>query len=170
MARDPEAIEALVRRYERGTVNPLEPSADQLRALLQLEAGGPLQFLNCLAYHDVARYPADHALAASGTSGAEAYALYGAVAARHVTARGGRFVVLNQVVMQLIGPATTWHQIVLVEYPTVEAFLDMVGDPDYRAALVHRDAGLARTELFVTRALLPAAPSGAGMAPGPAKR
>lgn len=156
MARDPETIEALVKAYAVRATNPLEPSADQLRALLRLEASGPLQFLNCLAYHDLARYPADHALAASGKSGADAYALYGVVAARHVTARGGRFVVLNQVLTQLIGSPSPWHQIVLVEYPAVEAFLDMVGDPDYRQALVHRDAGLARTELHVTRALLPA--------------
>jgi uncharacterized protein (DUF1330 family) len=31
-----------------------------------------------------------------------------------------------------------WNEAVLVEYPSRKAFLDMIGDPEYRAATVHR--------------------------------
>lgn len=155
MARSAAEIEAIVGELVGPRENPLEPTADQLRALLAVDADGPLQFLNLLAYHEAARYPADHPLAGGGSTGAAAYALYGAVAIRHVTARGGRFVLFNHVVAQVIGTPAAWHQIAIMQYPSVDAFLDMVRDPDYRAALVHRDAGLARTQVFATRPLLP---------------
>lgn len=159
MARRADEIESIVRELVGSNANPLEPSADQLRALLAVEAEGPFQFLNLLAYHDLARYPNGHPLAGAGSTGAAAYGLYGGVAIRHVTARGGRFMLFNHVVAQVIGAPVVWHQIAIMQYPSVDAFLDMVRDPDYRAALVHRDAGLARTEVFATRPLLPGADS-----------
>ena len=167
MRRSSEEIEALVRELVGTRRDALEPSPDALRALLALDVPGPLQFLNLLAYHETARYPADYtsgppsgplsgqALAERPSTGAAAYARYGAVAVRHVTARGGRLVLLNPVALQLIGDADPWDQIAIMQYPDVEAFVDMVRDPDYRAALVHRDAGLARTRVYVTRPLLP---------------
>ena len=36
----------------------------------------------------------------------------------------------------------------------------MLRDPDYAAALVHRDAGLAKTAVWVSRPLLPSAAGG----------
>ena len=155
MKRSRDEIEAIVGELSGTTVNPLEPTAAQLRALLEVDRDGPLQFLNLLAYHPAARYPEGHPLATAGSTGAAAYALYGAVALRHVTARGGRFVLFNTVVAQVIGTPVDWHQIAIMQYPNVDAFLDMVRDADYRAALVHRDAGLVRTEVFATRPLLP---------------
>ncbi|MEZ4333717.1 MAG: DUF1330 domain-containing protein [Myxococcota bacterium] len=155
MRRSPEEIEALVRELVGTRRDALEPSPDSLRALLALDVAGPLQFLNLLAYHETARYPGGHALAASPSTGADAYARYGGVAVRHVTARGGRLVLLNPVELQLIGDADAWDQVAIMLYPDVEAFVDMIRDPDYRAAWVHRDAGLARTRVYVTRPLLP---------------
>lgn len=160
MRRDPDAIEALVREVVGEGGSALEPSPDQLRSLLVLDPPGPLAFLNLLAFHEVARYPADHALAAKPSDGATAYARYGVVAVRHVSARGGRLVHLNAVALQLMGERDAWHQVAIMQYPDVEAFLDMVRDPDYRAALVHRDAGLARTRVWVTRSLLPGTDAG----------
>lgn len=167
MKRSAAEIDAIVRELVAARANPLEPSADQLRELLLLDPAGPLQFLNLLAYHDVARYPADHPLASERPTGAAAYARYGEVAVRHVTARGGSLVLFNHVVGQVIGAPTRWHQIAVMQYPNVDVFIDMVRDPDYRAALVHRDAGLARTEVHATRPLLAAAsPVAAAAAPG----
>lgn len=159
MRRNPAASEELVRALVGEGGHALEPTPDQLRALLALELPGPLEFLNLLAFRETARYPAGHVLAATASEGAAAYARYGAVAVRHVIARGGRLVHLNAVELQLIGEPDVWHQIAIMQYPDVEAFVDMVRDPDYRAALVHRDAGLARTRVFVTRPLLPAVPA-----------
>jgi uncharacterized protein (DUF1330 family) len=157
MARSRDEIEALIEELAGHGLAGLGPTREQLRSLLEADRDGPLQFVNLLAYHERARYPAGHELAGRGGSGAEAYARYGAVAVRHVTRRGGRLALMNAVEQALIGPEDGWHQVAIMQYPSTAAFVDMLRDPDYAAALVHRDAGLARTVVLVTRALLPAA-------------
>ncbi len=132
----------------------INPDREQLRALLATDSQRPLQFVNLLAYRHRATYPAGHELAASGLTGADAYALYGLVALDQVTRRGGRLILYNDVVHTLIGPNQTWDQVAVMEYPDTDAFLDMVVDPDYVAALVHRDAGLAETVVMVSRSLV----------------
>lgn len=154
MKRSAGEIEALLRELAGHGLGGLNPSEEQMRALIAEDRDGPLQFLNLLAYHAEARYPAGHEMASHRLSGAAAYALYGAVALRHVTQRGGRLVAWNDALQSLIGGGTQWHHVAIMEYPDTEAFLDMIRDPDYGAALVHRDAGLAETVILVTRPLL----------------
>ena len=48
------------------------------------------------------------------------------------------------------GPRPWWDMIVIVEYPTPEAFLMMVTSEEYRVAHVHRAAALDRAELIAT--------------------
>jgi uncharacterized protein (DUF1330 family) len=155
MARNRSEIEALIEELAGHGLGGLGPTREQLRSLLEADRDGPLQFVNLLAYHERARYPAGHELAASGGSGAEAYARYGAVALRHVTQRGGRLALMNAVEQTIIGPEDGWQQVAIMQYPSTAAFVDMLRDPDYAAALVHRDAGLAKTVVLVTRPLLP---------------
>lgn len=131
------------------------PTAEQLRELLVADRPGPLHFVNLLSYHAAARYPDGHPMAAQGLTGEQAYARYGAVALRHVTQRGGRLVTWNGVAQAIIGEGGDWHHVATMEYPSTDAFVGMVRDPDYVAALVHRDAGLAKTIVLVTRPLLP---------------
>jgi uncharacterized protein (DUF1330 family) len=157
MPRSRAELEALIEELAGHGLGGLSPSREQLRALLEADRDGPLQFVNLLAYHERARYPAGHELAGRGGSGAEAYARYGAVAVRHVTQRGGRLALMNAVEQALIGAEDGWHQVAIMQYPGTAAFVDMLRDPDYAAALVHRDAGLAQTAVLVTRPLLPPA-------------
>jgi uncharacterized protein (DUF1330 family) len=152
--RSEDAITALIGQVGEHGPGGINPDHGQLRALLAIDGTGPLQFVNLLAYHRQAVYPADHELAGSGISGADAYALYGLVALEQVTRRGGRLTLYTDVVLTLIGPDQSWDQVAVMEYPDTEAFLDMIVDPDYVAALVHRDAGLAETVVMVTRSLL----------------
>ena len=42
-----------------------------------------------------------------------------------------------------------------MQYPSTAAFVDMLRDPEYVAALSHREAGLAKTLVLVSRPLLP---------------
>jgi hypothetical protein len=138
-----------------GQVGVVNPARDQLRELVREDRSGPLQFVNLLAYREFADYPAGHDLAATGLTGAEAYGLYGAVALDHVTRRGGRLTTYNDVEQVIIGPEGGWHQVATMQYADTEAFIDMLLDPDYIEALVHREAGLANTVVLVTRPLLP---------------
>ncbi len=132
----------------------INPDEQQLRALLESGAGGPLQFVNLLAYRPEAQYPEGHELAHAGLSGAEAYGRYGAVALEHVVRRGGMLTLYNDVLQVLIGPPAPWDQIAVMQYPDTDAFVDMIRDPDYQTGLVHRDAGLAETTILVSRPLL----------------
>jgi uncharacterized protein (DUF1330 family) len=132
----------------------INPDEQQLRTLLESDAGGPLQFVNLLSYRAAAQYPEDHELARAGLSGAEAYGRYGAVALDHVVRRGGMLTLYNDVLQVLIGSAVPWDQIAVMQYPDTDAFVDMIRDPGYQSGLVHRDAGLAETAILVSRPLL----------------
>jgi uncharacterized protein (DUF1330 family) len=136
--------------HHRSDINP---TGDQLRSLLEADRDGPLDFVNLLRFHATAIYPAGHALGTEGLSGASAYAKYGVVALREVTARGGRLVLLNDVEQSVIGSGN-WDQVAIMSYPNTTAFTDMIRAPAYVEALEHRDAGLADTLVLVTRPLL----------------
>ena len=149
-----EDVAVLLRELESHGFGGINPDEGQLRALLGSGEFGPLQFVNLLSYHSEARYPEGHELARAGLSGADAYGRYGAVALDHVVRRGGTLILYNDVRQVLIGQTEPWDQIAIMQYPGVDAFVDMIRDPDYQAGLVHRDAGLAETAILVSRPLL----------------
>ncbi|MEZ5143693.1 MAG: DUF1330 domain-containing protein [Acidimicrobiales bacterium] len=137
----------------------INPTAEQLAAVVAAHPTGSIQMVNLLKYRERAAYPADYAGDPSpDCSGAEAYQRYGAVAYAHVTARGGRFVLYSDVDGVVLGDMghDEWDQVAIVEYPSVDAFLDMGQDPDYLAATVHRTAGLERSVILATTAIIDA--------------
>lgn len=152
--RNENDVAVLLRELGPHGFGGINPDQDQMRDLLESGEDGPLQFVNLLSYRALAKYPDGHALAGDGLSGAEAYGRYGAVALDHVLRRGGSLVLYNDVVHVLIGQAAPWDQIAIMQYPGVDAFVDMILDPEYQAGLVHRDAGLAETAILVSRPLL----------------
>jgi uncharacterized protein (DUF1330 family) len=154
MKRHAQEIENLINNLKEHGQAGLNPSESQLRDLLSEDRDGPLQFVNLLGFHDTALYPDGHELATQNLSGEKAYANYGAVALKHVMKRGGTLVCLNTVEQTIIGPGHAWHQVAIMQYPNTAAFIDMLLDPEYSAALIHRDAGLCQTEVLVTRPLL----------------
>ena len=75
------------------------------------------------------------------------YASYGRIAFPQIEKRGGK--ILYSGAPLLDDPATGhWDRVILVYYPSRAAFLDMMADPNYRAGLPHRTAGLKRTVLY----------------------
>ena len=151
-----DEIEAAVAALEALVESDNDPNREQVRSLLSGNLEGPFHFVNLLRFKESAEYPSDHELSSQGLDGAQAYDLYGAVALEQVTKRGGRLVTLNNVEKQLIGASTGWHRVATMEYQNIKAFVDMLLDPDYQAALVHREAGLEATEVIVTPPLLTA--------------
>ncbi|MNR51568.1 hypothetical protein D3C85_1712560 [compost metagenome] len=62
---------------------------------------------------------------------------------------GGRVEVLAQARVALIAPpGEHWDEVLLVRYPSKEAFLSMLTDSEYQAATVHRTAALADSRLI----------------------
>nr|WP_310523450.1 DUF1330 domain-containing protein [Polymorphobacter sp.] len=127
----------------------IDPSADQVRALRDHGRDGPVVMLNLLKFRVVAEYQDGGAVC----SGAEAYARYqhaftvtvGAVSGAEVLYEGP----VEQVFIGMAGTAETdWDKVLMVRYPSRGHFLAMMADADYREALRHRYAGLARTVLL----------------------
>lgn len=156
MKRAAAEIDAVVAALTKHGVGGVNPTVEQLRALLVADRDGPLHFVNLLSYRELAQYPAGHEMASRKLTGEQAYGLYGQVALKHVLQRGGRLVTWNGVEQAIIGADTSWHHVATMEYRSTDAFIEMVTDPEYDASLVHRDAGLAKTLVLVTRPLLPA--------------
>ena len=122
----------------------LTPTSEQLRRLAEASDDGPVVMLNLLRYREVA---AD----GSGRTGREAYTDYGTLVTPMVESRGGTFVVYAVADQTVIGPADEeWDEMVLVQYPSRAAFIDMISDPGYLAAHAHREAGLADSRLVAT--------------------
>ena len=104
----------------------LNPSAEQLKRFAErMPAGEPILMLNLLRFNQQAAYPADSDQASC--SGQEAYARYSRTAIRKVRAAGGDVQVAATVQMALIAPEQEhWDEMLLVRYPSPEAFLAML--------------------------------------------
>ncbi len=127
----------------------IDPDRARFDAFKALDRDRPIDMLNLVRLRDAAAYPADHALANAGLSGAEAYRNYGAETGPLLAGVGGEIVWRGGFEATLIGPADeAWDLCFIVRYPTANAFLEMITDPAYRLAVVHRQAAVATSRLI----------------------
>ena len=120
---------------------------------LKLSRGQPIWMLNFLEYAEEANYR-DHPEAAPGKpiSGAAAYEKYGNSMGPSLAGVGGRVGWMSTALDPLPGTDDgQWHEISIAIYPSMQALMTMYAQPAYRAAHVHRLAGLARTRLVATQ-------------------
>ena len=83
-------------------------------------------------------------------SGREAYARYSAQAFQKVQEVGGTLVYQAEAIGRFIGPdGEDWDEVLLVQYPSLQAFLAMISMPEYQAMTVHRTAALQDARLTV---------------------
>lgn len=127
----------------------IEPSEAGGRALQARGIEGPVLMLNLLRFRDVADYARSPELAPPGeVSGADAYRTYAAHTAPHLAAVGGEVVLTGTGGAPLIGPDDErWDLVLVVRYPSVDAFLTMAGNEAYLAGVGHRTAALADSRL-----------------------
>ncbi len=85
-------------------------------------------------------------LAFKPEGGRERYEEYGAGVAPLLERAGGRIVWLGAPAAPLLGEGG-WDLVVLVEYPTRRAFLEMIGSPEYQEIAHLRTEALVRGEL-----------------------
>ncbi len=129
--------------------NSVVPSSGQLEALVERGPDGPIVMVNLLKYRGRANYPADKPEAKENLSGQDAYRRYGANALQQLAKVGASIVWAGaQSLVFIGGPEQEWDEVVCVRYPSRQAFLGMISNPDYLAATYHRDAGLERTALL----------------------
>ncbi|HEX6665848.1 MAG TPA: DUF1330 domain-containing protein [Solirubrobacterales bacterium] len=94
--------------------------------------GAPVVMLNLLAFQ--------------AEGGRERYAEYGAAVAPLLEQAGGRVVYFAEPAAALLG-GDSWDQVLLVEYPTRRAFLEMIGSDEYQAIAHLRTEALSKGEL-----------------------
>lgn len=127
----------------------VDPERDAFDFFKSLPRDTPIQMLNLLRFRDSAAYPEGHGHAAMGLSGAQAYAEYGRTSAPIFGRVGGTVVWRGHMEAMVIGPPTIyWEMAFIAAYPSAAAFLDMVTDPEYRVAVVHRQAAVLTSRLI----------------------
>ena len=94
--------------------------------------GRPLTMLNLLAFKP--------------DGGRQRYEEYGEAVAPLLEKAGGRIAFLGEPASALIGEGS-WDLVVLVEYPTRQAFLEMIGSAEYQAIGHLRTEALTKGEL-----------------------
>ena len=123
-------------------INAMQPTSAQIQAFVALPDDGPIVMLNLLKFKP--------------NGGQAEYAKYSAGVQPLVIKQGGKFVFMGRPEFCFIGNAN-WDAVVLVQYPSKRAFLEMTGSSEYQAIHHHREAGLEGQVLYALRQAGPAA-------------
>ncbi len=127
----------------------IDPDREAWEVFKSLPRDQPIQMLNLVKVKPLAEYPVGHPDHGKGRTGLEAYRAYGRTTA-HIFARvGGRQVWAGHPQVMVTGPAAeSWDLAFIAEYPTSDAFIAMVRDPEYRELVAHRTAAVADSRLL----------------------
>jgi uncharacterized protein (DUF1330 family) len=118
--------------------SPLEPTPEQMAALAARPADEPVVMVNLLQF--------------TADGGRESYARYAQEVAPHLQRVGGTVRYAGGAPTQVIGDAEKpwWDAILVVEYPSPAAFIDMVTNAEYLEIHHYRANALERGDLIAT--------------------
>jgi uncharacterized protein (DUF1330 family) len=123
----------------------IAPTKDQIQALLESDLDAPVVMLNLLRF-------AERSSGENGDevgSGRDSYARYGDRVRSMLEKVGGRILWQGRGDSVVIGgDADDWDAVILVEYPSRRAFLEMTSSPKYQDVSKDRTAGLADSRLI----------------------
>jgi uncharacterized protein (DUF1330 family) len=119
-------------------VSSLEPTPEQFAALAARPADAPVVMVNLLKF----KTPV----------GLDRYLQYGREVAPHLKRVGASVLYAGGAPAFVIGEGERpwWDAILVVQYPTPQAFIDMVTTDEYAEVHEHRAAGLERGDLIAT--------------------
>lgn len=122
----------------------IDPTREKFGEFRGFAEEGPIHMLNLVRLRDAAVYPD-----ARKATGAEAYAAYGRESGPVFRRVGGRIAWVGDFRLMLIGPQEgSWDHCFIAEYPSSAAFVEMVKDPEYQKAVVHRQAAVLDSRLI----------------------
>ena len=122
----------------------IDPTKEIFARFRENDREGPIQMLNLVQLRAEARY-ADGRTA----SGAEAYGAYGRESGPVFERLGGKIIWQGRFELMLIGPQSErWDHCFIAQYPSVQAFVEMIRDPVYREAVKHRQAAVEDSRLI----------------------
>jgi uncharacterized protein (DUF1330 family) len=116
----------------------LDTTPEQFAALAARPIDAPVLMVNLLKFKE--------------PGGLERYLQYGREVAPHLERVGATIRYGGTAPAVIIGDGQQpwWDAILIVEYPTPAAFIEMVTDPDYAKVHEHRAAALERGDLIAT--------------------
>jgi uncharacterized protein (DUF1330 family) len=123
-------------------MSAIRPNKEAFRQLATAEDSGPVVMLNLLKFKDRAD--------SGDVSGRESYNRYGQGVMPMIEALGGRIIWQGRAEQLLIGDED-WDTVVLVEYPSRKAFIEMAMSQQMGEIHEHREGGLDRTVLVACR-------------------
>jgi uncharacterized protein (DUF1330 family) len=127
---------------------PIGPTKEQIQALVDSELDTPVVMLNLLKFAE--RPDSGASGRANGVeSGRGSYERYGERMRSMLEETGARVLFQGRADSVVIGgDADDWDAVILVEYPSRKAFLEMTSSPKYRDVSKDRSAGLADSRLI----------------------
>jgi hypothetical protein len=133
----------------------LDPTDENVAALLRRQLDGPLVMLNLLRLRDVADYRDHPDLAPpEPISGREAYRRYVDHTRPHLEASGGSVLFLGDGGAWFVGPPEErWDLAMLVRQNSLADFFAFADNPAYLAGIGHRTAALEDSRLLPLVAL-----------------
>ena len=122
------------------------PNKEQIEELLKGPADQPVVMVNLLKFKE----RADES--EGDSSGQQAYGRYAEQMRKVVESQGGRFIWAGRVDSKVIGEdgAPEFDVVALVEYPSRQKFLEIVGSQKVSEIGEHRSAGLEMQWLIAT--------------------
>ena len=122
----------------------INPSRERFGGFRDLPNEGPIHMLNLVRLNETAVY--DDGVMITGR---EAYAAYARESGPIFQALGGRVVWSGEFELTLTGPEDeAWDLCFIAEYPSAEAFIGMMRDPDFQKAVRHRTAAVKTSRLI----------------------
>ena len=118
--------------------NAVDTRPLNLNAFAELPPDAPVVMINLLKFNDA--------------GGRERYLQYGREVQPHLDRVGASVRYAGTAPVNVIGDGDRpwWDAILIVEYPTPQAFVDMVVDPGYQQVHEHRAAALEKGDLTAT--------------------
>ena len=115
---------------------PVDPTGQDLKRFMQEDPGGPVVMLNLLKFKD---------------DGRPSYERYAAEFEPYAKKYGAEVLFLGDCSTAVVAPGThDWDAILLVRYPSRQAFSDMVRDQDYQQITHLRTEALTNAVLQAT--------------------
>ena len=122
----------------------IDPDRQHFAVFKNLPRDEPAEMLNLVCLNETAEYT-------DGTKvpGKEAYAVYGRESGPMFNKVGGSIIWTGEPRFVVIGPQNEhWDIAFIARYPSAQAFLDMVYDPEYQAVVHHRQAAVKTSRLI----------------------
>ncbi|MBT4267426.1 MAG: DUF1330 domain-containing protein [Deltaproteobacteria bacterium] len=115
----------------------INPTKEQFKQLMALDYKGPIMMINLLKFKK--------------EGGREAYAKYGEGLQESFENIGGQATKRGDALMTVIGDEE-WNEVLVAEYPSIDAFIEMQRDRKYQAAVPYRDEAIEDSRLIAVRA------------------